>query len=87
MAMRKNDMNIARKNVAAPAAVSLASGRLPDRVSRHVPGHALRLSLPGCCENGHCARDLGGKIGTDEFTRVVIDDIPAYLAGYQTLQF
>lgn len=29
-------------------------------------------------ENGHNTRDLGGKLNADEFTQVVIDNIPAH---------
>lgn len=71
--------DIAGKNVANPAAVLLAFGMLLDHVDRYDLGHALRLSLLGCIENGHSTRDLGGKLNTDEFTQVVIDNIPAHL--------
>ena len=71
--------DIAGKNVANPAAVLLAFGMLLDHVDRYDLGHALRLSLLGCIENGHSTRDLGGKLNTDEFTQVVIDNIPAHI--------
>lgn len=71
--------DIAGKNLANPAAVLLAFGMLLDHVDRYDLGHALRLSLLGCIENGHSTRDLGGKLNTDEFTKVVIDNIPAHL--------
>lgn len=71
--------DIAGKNVANPAAVLLAFGMLLDHVNRYDLGHALRLSLLENIENGHCTRDLGGKLNTDEFTKVVIDNIPAHL--------
>lgn len=71
--------DIAGKNLANPAAVLLAFGMLLDHVNRYDLGHALRLSLLGCIEKGHSTRDLGGKLNTDEFTKVVIDNIPAHL--------
>jgi len=71
--------DIAGKNVANPAAALLAFGMLLDHVDRYDLGHALRLSLLGCIENGHSTRDLGGKLNTDEFTKAVIDNIPAHL--------
>ncbi len=71
--------DIAGKNVANPAAVLLAFGMLLDHVDRYDLGHALRLSLLGCIESGHSTRDLGGKLNTDEFTKAVIDNIPAHL--------
>ena len=71
--------DIAGKNLANPAAVLLAFGMLLDHVERYDLGHALRLSLLSCIENGNSTRDLGGKLNTDEFTQVVIDNIPAHL--------
>lgn len=71
--------DIAGKNVANPAAALLAFGMLLDHVDRYDLGHALRLSLLGCIEQGHSTRDLGGKMNTDEFTQAVIDNIPAHL--------
>lgn len=70
---------IAGKNPASPAAVHLVFGMLLDRVDRCDLGHARRLSLLGCIEKGHSTRVLGGKLNTDEFTQVVIDNIPAHL--------
>ena len=52
---------------------------LIDHVYRFDLGHALRLSLLGCLENGYSTRYLDGRLNTDEFTQVVIDNIPAHL--------
>lgn len=71
--------DIAGKNVANPAAVLLAFGMLLEHINRNDLSHALRLSLLGCIENNYSTRDLGGKLNTDEFTKVVIDNIPAHL--------
>ncbi|MFK8078673.1 MAG: isocitrate/isopropylmalate family dehydrogenase [Granulosicoccus sp.] len=71
--------DIAGKNVANPAAALLAFGMLLDHVDRYDLGHALRLSLLGCIEDGRSTRDLGGTMNTDEFTKAVIDNIPAHL--------
>ena len=71
--------DIAGKNVANPAAVLLAFGMLLDHVDRYDLGHALRMSLLGAIESGQSTRDLGGKLNTDEFTKVIIDNIPAHL--------
>lgn len=73
--------DIAGKNLANPSAVLLSFGMLLDHVGRYDLGHALRLSLLGAIEQGRSTRDLGGKLNTDEFTRVVIDEIPAHLPG------
>ncbi|MBX2879812.1 MAG: hypothetical protein KTR32_07765 [Granulosicoccus sp.] len=71
--------DIAGKNLANPAAVLLAFGMLLDHIDHYDFGHALRLSLLSCIENGHSTRDLGGKLNTDEFTRHVIEQLPQYL--------
>ena len=71
--------DIAGRNVANPAAVLLSFGMLLDHVDRYDLGHALRLSLLGAIESGRSTRDLGGKLDTDEFTKLVIDGIPAHL--------
>jgi len=71
--------DIAGKNVANPAAVLLAFGMMLDHVDRYDLGHALRMSLLSAIEAGQSTRDLGGKLNTDEFTKVVIDGIPAHL--------
>lgn len=71
--------DIAGKNIANPAAVLLAMGMLLNHVDQYKLGHALRMSLLSAIENGQSTRDLGGKLNTDEFTKVVIDNIPAYL--------
>ncbi|NND92382.1 MAG: isocitrate dehydrogenase [Granulosicoccus sp.] len=76
--------DIAGKNLANPTAVLLAFGMLLDHIDRYDLGHALRLSLLGCIENGYSTRDLGGTLDTDEFTRAVIDGIPAHLASQGT---
>lgn len=71
--------DIAGKNLANPSAVLLAFGMLLDHVDRYDLGHALRMSLLGCIEDGHSTRDLGGKLDTDAFTRRVIEQLPRYL--------
>jgi len=71
--------DIAGKNVANPAAVLLAFGMLLNHVDRYDLGHALRLSLLGAIENGQSTRDLGGKLNTDEFTKVIIENIKSHL--------
>lgn len=72
--------DIAGKNVCNPAAVLLSFGMLLDHVDRYDLGHALRMSLLGAIENGQSTRDLGGKLNRDEFTKIVIDNIPAHIS-------
>ena len=71
--------DIAGKNVCNPAAVLLSFGMLLDHVDRYDLGHALRLSMFAAIENGQSTRDLGGKLNTDEFTKIIIESIPAHL--------
>ncbi len=71
--------DIAGKNICNPAAVLLAFGMLLDHVDRYDLGHALRLSLLHALKTGQSTRDLGGKLNTDEFTRVVTEGIPQHL--------
>lgn len=71
--------DIAGKNICNPAAVLLSFGMLLDHVDRYDLGHALRLSLFDAIENGQSTRDLGGKLNRDEFTNVVIDNIPKHI--------
>jgi len=59
--------------------VDIAMFDLLDHVERYDLGHALRLSLLNAIESGQSTRDLGGKLNTDEFTRVVTDGIPRFL--------
>jgi len=72
--------DIAGKNICNPAAVLLSFGMLLDHIDRYDLGHALRLSLLEAIGAGRSTRDLGGKLNRDEFTRVVIDNIPQHLA-------
>jgi len=71
--------DIAGKNIANPAAVLLAFGMLLNHIDRYDLGHALRMSLLGAIESGQSTRDLGGKLNTDEFTKVVIDNVAAHI--------
>lgn len=71
--------DIAGKNVANPAAVLLAFGMLLNHVDRYDLGHGLRMSLLEAIENGQSTRDLGGKLNTDEFTKVIIDNIAKHM--------
>ncbi len=45
---------------------------LLDHIDRYDLGHALRLALLGAIRDGETTGDLGGKLGTKEFTQVVI---------------
>ena len=70
--------DIAGQNRANPTAILLAFGMLLDHIDRYDLGHALRLSLLDAIRSGECTGDLGGKLGTREFTQAVIDRLPNY---------
>lgn len=65
--------DIAGQNKCNPAAILLAFGMLLDHIDRYDLGHELRLAMLSAIADGECTRDIGGKLGTREFTRVVID--------------
>ncbi|MGH8809646.1 MAG: isocitrate/isopropylmalate family dehydrogenase [Noviherbaspirillum sp.] len=65
--------DIAGQNKCNPAAILLAFGMLLDHIDRYDVGHELRLAMLSAIADGECTRDIGGKLGTKEFTRVVID--------------
>lgn len=71
--------DIAGKNICNPTAMLLAFGMLLDHINRYDLGHALRLSLLAAIEAGETTGDLGGKLKTDEFTKVVIDRLADHL--------
>jgi isocitrate dehydrogenase (NAD+) len=71
--------DIAGRNLCNPTAILLAFGMLLDHVDRYDLGHALRMALLGAIADGERTRDLGGALGTREFTRVVIDRLASLL--------
>ncbi|MCG6859671.1 MAG: hypothetical protein LJE70_00040 [Chromatiaceae bacterium] len=64
--------DIAGKNLCNPSAMLLAFGMLLDHIDRYDLGHALRLALLGSIRDGETTRDLGGSLGTREFTHTVV---------------
>ena len=71
--------DIAGKNICNPTAILLSFGMLLDHIDRYDLGHALRLSLLDAIAAGKCTGDLGGKLNTTEFTKVVTDRLPDHL--------
>ncbi|MFZ0488362.1 MAG: isocitrate/isopropylmalate family dehydrogenase [Arenicellales bacterium] len=64
--------DIAGRNICNPTAILLAFGMLLDHIDRYDLGHALRLSILDAIADNVCTRDLGGKLGTSEFTAEVV---------------
>lgn len=65
--------DIAGRNICNPTAILLAFGMLLDHIGRYDIGHELRLALLTSIAEGECTVDIGGKLGTREFTRLVTD--------------
>ena len=65
--------DIAGRNMCNPTAVLLAFGMLLDHIGRYDVGHELRLAILTSIAEGECTADIGGKLGTREFTRMVTD--------------
>lgn len=64
--------DIAGRNKCNPMAILLALGMLLDHINRYDLGHELRMAMLGCVAEGIATADIGGKLGTREFTREVI---------------
>ena len=65
--------DIAGQNKCNPMAIMLAFGMLLDHINRYDLGHELRMAMLGCVAEGIATADIGGKLGTKEFTREVIE--------------
>lgn len=71
--------DIAGQDKCNPTAVLLAFGMLLDHIDRYDLGHALRLAVLSCIANGECTADLGGRLGTTDFTWRVVDRLGEHL--------
>jgi isocitrate dehydrogenase (NAD+) len=65
--------DIAGQDKCNPTAILLAFGMLLDHIDRYDLGHELRLALLGAIADGECTRDIGGKLGTKEFSRNIAE--------------
>jgi len=73
--------DIAGQGRCNPSAALLAFGMLLDHIDRYDLGHALRLSLLGCIAEGTSTADIGGSLGTTEFTARVVEGIGHHLTA------
>jgi isocitrate dehydrogenase (NAD+) len=64
--------DIAGQNKCNPTAVLLAFGMLLDHIERYDVGHELRLAILSAIAEGLCTGDIGGSLGTKEFTHELI---------------
>jgi isocitrate dehydrogenase (NAD+) len=69
--------DIAGRDLCNPTAMLLSFGMLLDHIDRYDLGHALRLALLSAIRDGFRTRDLGGTLGTRDFTGVVIERLKA----------
>ncbi len=69
--------DIAGRNICNPTAILLSLGMLLDHIGESAWGHKLRLALLGAIGEGKKTADLGGDLGTREFTAVVIERLRA----------
>ena len=65
--------DIAGQNKCNPMAIMLAFGMLLDHIDRYDLGHELRMAMLSCVAEGIATSDIGGKLGTREFTAEVIN--------------
>ncbi|NKB38007.1 MAG: isocitrate dehydrogenase [Gammaproteobacteria bacterium] len=65
--------DIAGKNKCNPTAILLAFGMLLDHIDRYDIGHELRLAILSAIADGACTGDIGGSLGTREFTQEILD--------------
>lgn len=65
--------DIAGQNKCNPTAMLLALGMFLDHIDQYDLGHQLRMATLSAIAEGECTSDIGGQLGTREFTRAVID--------------
>ena len=71
--------DIAGQNKCNPTAMLLSFGMLLDHIDRYDLGHALRLAMLSAIADGECTGDIGGTLGTKEFTKLVADRLQDHL--------
>jgi len=65
--------DIAGQDKCNPTSILLAFGMLLDHIGRYDLGHKLRIAILSSIADGNCTGDIGGKMGTKDFTRYVAD--------------
>lgn len=64
--------DIAGRNLCNPTAILLAFCMLLDHIEQYDLGSKLRMAILSAIADGACTADIGGKLGTREFTEEVI---------------
>lgn len=65
--------DIAGQNKCNPTAMLMAFAMLLDHIDRYDAGHELRLAILSAIAEGKCTGDIGGKLGTREFTAEILE--------------
>lgn len=78
--------DIAGKNICNPSAALLALSTMLRHIGESSHGDALKLAVLGAIGDGERTRDLGGSLGTREFTDVVIRRMQHMNSGVATPQ-
>ena len=65
--------DIAGQDKCNPTAIFLAFGMLLDHIGQYDLGHKLRIAILSSIAEGNCTGDIGGNMGTKDFTRNVAD--------------
>ena len=68
--------DIAGQDKCNPTGMLLAFGMLLDHIGRYDVGHELRLALLGAIADGECTADIGGRLGTRDFVRTIVERLP-----------
>ncbi len=76
--------DIAGQNKCNPTAILLALGMLLDHIDHYELGHALRLAVFSAIAEGLCTADIGGSLGTREFTALVVERLKENLSALQS---
>lgn len=71
--------DIAGQNKCNPTAILLALGMLLDHINREDLGSQLRTAVLSAIADGKCTSDIGGTMGTREFTALVAERLKSGL--------
>jgi len=75
--------DIAGQNKCNPTAILLALGMMLDHMDRYDLGHALRQAVFACIAEGLCTADIGGSLGTREFTGLVVERLKENISALE----
>lgn len=65
--------DIAGKDLCNPSAILLAFSMLLEHVAEFELSNSLRRSVLSSIKEGNCTRDLGGNLGCQDFTKLIVE--------------